>query len=755
MNLSSVNKFLHRVRIHDGECGAVARALHHEAKEFSLPAVFENVSNTTKERKLMSTKTYFKRISLVVVAALGMGVLATSSGNAAYVANSASLTLSSATASVSVGETATTTLTAQFVGTVNTDSLVLTSTCSNSTGAACSTTAVAFYWTKTADSNTGTTIGVQTADGTMNRTTEYISNGQNAVATVRAVLGVKAVIGSSANLGTYTYTISGKSPAANSDVVATATFTVTVTAGNLTPASLTTYLAPTGAQARYWKEFPGGVNASSKDSSVTKATVASDASSPVAAAYIYANALNSSSETITALGKNICSDSTLGYCAVTVEVTGSGLVATGADGSTAPTAASATKTASLRLYNDATADSDSREVLAVYADGTPGTGTIKFYGAGRTLLATNTITFTGASASAVITGVSDSSVAVGNTSTISAIVRDSGPNALTTGTVYVYASDTKVVTTGATSTNATQYTQLAAGVRGNTSNACTTYSTTTSRWTCDVTVGDTGTATIVLRDSWTVAASTWVSNEITLTGLGNTAAAFTVAFDKSSYNAGEAAVLTITGTDLAGRAVSNGTAGTGLTLTSITSSLGFGNGAVTTAGTQAVGTSVTSTTFKGYTVSTVESGIETRAVVMPSTSGTLTYTIKYTPANSTTETTASASVTIVDPAEVAAKAAIAAAKAAETAAVAAADAATDAALQAIDAANAATDAANLAAEAADAATVAAEEAKDAADSATAAVEALATQVATLMAALQAQVRSLANTVAKIAKKVQA
>ena len=48
---SSQFSFLRRVRIHDGECGAVARALHHEVEIFSLPAVYENVSYTTKERK--------------------------------------------------------------------------------------------------------------------------------------------------------------------------------------------------------------------------------------------------------------------------------------------------------------------------------------------------------------------------------------------------------------------------------------------------------------------------------------------------------------------------------------------------------------------------------------------------------------------------------------------------------------------------------------------------------------------------------
>ena len=691
----------------------------------------------------MSTKTYFKRVALAVVAALGIGVLGTAvPANSAVLANSTSLTLGSATSTVSRGDTATTTLTVSFVSDSAVDSIVLTSSCSNSAGTGCQTSAsaaidVLYSWTKTADSNTGTSIG-----GTLNTNSVYVANTSSTAKTVRAVLSIKAVMPSTANLGTYTYTISATAAGgASSGLQTTASWAVTVNPENITPASLTTYTAPTEAQAKYWKEFPGGVNVSSKDSAVTKATVATDASSPAAAAYIYANALNSAGETKTALGTNICSTA----CQVLVELSGSGLISTGAGASTAPTAASATKTATLYLSNSADARADSRELLAVYADGNAGTGTIRFMrnDGSRALLATATVTFTGAPASAVITGVSDSSVAVGNTTTISAIVRDAGLNVLTAGTLYVFASDTKVVSTGANSTTAAQYTQIAANTRNSGASSCTTYDATTSRFTCSVTVGDTGTSTIVLRDSWTVAGSSWVSNEITLTGLGNTAASYTVKFDKTSYSAGEAAVITITGLDLAGRAVSNGTAGTGLSLNAVTASLGFGNGGNTTAGTQGVG-SATSTTFKGYTTSTVESGIETRAVVMPSSSGTLTYTIKYTPANSTTETTATASVTITDPAEIAAKAA-----------TAAADAATDAALQAIDAANAATDAANLAAEAADAATVAAQESKDAADAATAAVESLATQVATLMAALQAQITSLANVVAKIAKKVKA
>jgi hypothetical protein len=73
--MNSLFKFPRRVRIHGGECGAVARALHHEAKSLSLPAVKKNVFFTTNERKQMSTKITLKRIALVAVSALGFGLM--------------------------------------------------------------------------------------------------------------------------------------------------------------------------------------------------------------------------------------------------------------------------------------------------------------------------------------------------------------------------------------------------------------------------------------------------------------------------------------------------------------------------------------------------------------------------------------------------------------------------------------------------------------------------------------------------------
>jgi trimeric autotransporter adhesin len=75
-------------------------------------------------------------------------------------------------------------------------------------------------------------------------------------------------------------------------------------------------------------------------------------------------------------------------------------------------------------------------------------------------------------------------------------------------------------------------------------------------------------------------------------------------------------------------------------------------------------------------------------------------------------------------------------------------AAADAAAEATDAANAATDAANAAAEAADAATAAAQDAADA-------VAALSASVTTMMDALKKQITSLTNLIIKIQKKVKA
>ena len=70
-----LNRFLRRVRIHGGEFDTSARAMYRDEVVYPLQAELRIVRRSTIERKQMSTKTTFKRIALVTVAALGFGVL--------------------------------------------------------------------------------------------------------------------------------------------------------------------------------------------------------------------------------------------------------------------------------------------------------------------------------------------------------------------------------------------------------------------------------------------------------------------------------------------------------------------------------------------------------------------------------------------------------------------------------------------------------------------------------------------------------
>ena len=103
-------KFLRRVRIHGGECGAVARALHHKVKGSSLYQAGSGkaLGSTFIERKQMSTKTTLKRIALVAVSALGFGLLSVVPAKAAITFTS--ITVGTVPA-VRVGETATVAIT--------------------------------------------------------------------------------------------------------------------------------------------------------------------------------------------------------------------------------------------------------------------------------------------------------------------------------------------------------------------------------------------------------------------------------------------------------------------------------------------------------------------------------------------------------------------------------------------------------------------------------------------------------------------
>jgi hypothetical protein len=392
--------------------------------------------------------------------------------------------------------------------------------------------------------------------------------------------------------------------------------------------------------------------------------------------------------------------------------------------------------------------------------------TVTFFGAATTLTATETSPVK-MGVNALSSNQADS-VAVGTT-IMTVLAKDAAGNTVKTASMqkstnfWCISSDTSVAS----------LTTVASGAPDATAPSTSGFVAATTPgtdglWSCNVRPLKAGSVTLTFADDSVVANATISAaktftfakmvkaNTQSGTGTAGFKGKGTITFDKSTYNVGEAATITVTVLNGDG-AVPGGilAAGDAIATASVFPTL-VQNRPFSSVGKSATGANLgfndATTSRAGTSIDLAQGtffgGVETYVVYMPNTAGDLTITGFTTDGTYDTATAVSVTVKVVDPNS----AAIAAAQAA---AVAAADAATDAALEAIDAANAATDAANLAAEAADAATVAAEEARDAADSATAAVEALATEVATMMAALKAQLTTLARTVAKIAKKVKA
>ena len=765
---SSNTRFLRRVRKHDEECGAVARALHHEAREFLLPAVREKVFFTTNERKSMNKKTSFKRIALAVVAALGFGVLST--GPTQAVPFSHTLTIDSATDSALRGETATAVLTNVFSSNVGNESTTIRYTCSTAVGNTCP--APVFYQTPTSDTSNVNMQGFTNNGNSASETSNFVYSANtwtdsivSLTAPARSVTTVKATAFTAT--GTYTYsfytTYKGNQTTGqpSTDVLTGQTLTWTVTISDpsdrQTADTARVYISADGNSG---EGTATAYNAWQTWGAATDSAIVANrgTTTPAIVGVAFVRPYNTAGDTAVAVVtggvKNSANTGTVDD-SITVEVSGPGYVSS----HIAPeTLGNYAKSVTLDARNKGTLQT-AAESITILSDGTTGVSTITFKNRSNKVLATKTVTFTGGIASISQAFFVNAETTVSYTGTysetvtISAYVKDSAGTVLKSSggldrNLYLYSSDTSVVgdINGASLPN------------GRVS-ACTV-ATATGLWTCKGDIRESGTVTLTLRDSITVTASTVSFDLGTVTVRGNTLRTMTATLDKATYAPGERAIISIKGLDTQGRVLSgrgndsgtmNKTYASSWSLVPISANTWSASntspycGSVGVSGTGCA--AITAGTYSPFK----ETGEETQVVVMPTTSGAVTYEFR----NALGQVLATLSATVVDPQDALIAAAQAAATAAGVAATAAADAATDAALEAIDAANAATDAANLAAEAADAATVAAEEARDAADAATAAVEALATEVATMMAALKAQLTTLANTVAKIAKKIKA
>jgi hypothetical protein len=682
--------------------------LRHKIEANPLSAADKKVLSTTNERKVMSKTTFFKRIALTAIAALGFGMLSVAPSQAVAGAPTLTTTAGSASATLGANETGT----AGFVSITG-----LTSAAADSytvsvyrksapaTALADSAFHVAYYDTVTYEAtrvwnSTATDVNITTKgskvlgqyDSATLGTDMYTFDAGAAAGYAGAKFGIMVDSGTAraGYEGAYVFTfqvtpITGAT--LGTPVSADVTFTINKTAAAAALAS--------------------GTIDPSKTKAVLNASTGTSTSIADASVAVVATAANTTHATIQV--NTFTSTSLQAPESITVTLTGPGLV--GEEGTT-------TFGKSIKLAGDGTTS------IAIRADGTAGTASI--------VVATTTVTFPAKSVtfyalapSTVVASVNKPVIAVGtNADVVRATFKDANGN-IWAGNAYIAATDDAVA--------------------GDEDGVACDFDTTDQRHECDISGLTKGTttfkvwdasATAVAADTVDAANATATSAAVSVRVSTGVASSVVLSFNKATYAPGEKAQLRVSVLD-----------GEGLSMPGVTITNALAAGGITTASAFGTGSDTTSAVTFDLSGSTsaaanTNAGHKTYVVYMPQNAGAITVSATGgTGIAAAGRVALTATATVVDTSN--------------DASIAAAEAASDAAAEAIDAANAATDAANLAAEAADAATVAAEEARDAADAATAAVEALATEVATLMAALKAQITTLANTVAKIAKKVKA
>jgi hypothetical protein len=641
----------------------------------------------------MSTKTTFKRIALVTVAALGFGVMSVVPSNADTSADT--LTLSSATASMLTTETRTAssaTANLAFFSDEVTDSMTVTAFV---TSAPAGSTAVpVFALAETSSANASAT-------GPVTSTDLRVIYGQSAVvapsqATVYASAKLHVYLAANASglaagakAGTYVITIV---PALGASAVngglknaGNVTLTITVTTD---PKSDTVV---TSAES---------IITTTTDTTVTSdATVTASRTLAAATPGAAANAV----AFIKVTKKNAAGVTTTGESYTAVVKSGPGLLGSGALTNTyAPTA------------NGGTADARGRAItvrgdneVAVFADGSSGVSVIEIQSAAGVVLATETLTFFGTATTATAT-VAKAVIGVtaqGADAVLVTLADSAGTNIMTSPvTFYVTSSDTTKIS-------------------GNYTSQSVAYDATEKGYLVDLSAVAAGTASVTIGTKSSATATTGVNAAAVSVRVGGGAAALDdvkVAFDKTSYLPGELATISVTPVDKDGLVLADGETYTVFATGGIVAPVQLGTGSATITGT----TAPSSTTSSG-----LAKGVATFKIYMPAYQGT--FVFKYT--TGTMATTAKSAVARTVSVDVVAADGGAAAAAAE---------------EATAAANDATDAALSAAEAAEAATAMAQEAVDA-------VAELSASVTKLISALRAQITTLTNLVVKIQKKVKA
>ena len=568
------------IRILRGERDASARATH-------LEAATRKFLVTTNERKHMSTTTNFKRIALVAVAALGLGVLSAVPSSAAV--SGVTVTVTNGTSTLQTGTTGgksdtSTAAVINLTGLVGSGDSITITAAAKSVPAGASRVALLGVldtnttsgWartdiddtTKMATSLTLTGSGAYVTDSETIATAAYtLAGGSAGYIGARMFLQLESGTGTTI-AGTYTYTVTVKSvsyesaQSAYSSVVQTADVSIVVAA--LAANSLVASAANSTA-------YVGSAVDATADEAISAAAAVSTSNTPVG--YITVSLRNASGSSGVAARESVTITTTIGQVGD-----------------------SSNRGRSVVLkYN-----SDTNEDYNIWSDGTAGTGTITISTPSVTF-STKTVNFYAAAPKTLTTTVLNDTLKVGsNTAAIGVKAVDANGIAWT-GSLYVYSG-----TVGVVSNDATE---------------CT-YDSTDARHECSLTGVAAGTSSITVRDAATVATSTVSATAVTVTVSTGAPASFKLAFDKATYAPGEKATLIVTVVDSAGKPVAANTFANLFTSTGITLSTAAGNGSDAAFSTPAASVT-TASLASSSALYTTTTPVKTYTVYMPTNGGKL------------------------------------------------------------------------------------------------------------------------------------
>ena len=581
------------IRILRGERDASARATH-------LEAATRKFLVTTNERKYMSTKTNFKRIALVAVAALGLGVLSSVPSQAAV----ANLTVTAAngtssfessdsrtagtltiTGLLEVADSVTVTLVTKSVpgGSVPAALMQnLDSTTSSITNYVVDTRGATIKPNVAKASNTAALAVLATASAA----TEIVLSKSSAAANISAVIGVQLDTGTARVAGTYTYTAIVKAYHAGSTLNSGATVqpdqTIIRDISIVVAAAANVATVPSAVTS--FVDILSAAQASGSDAS--DAVITSVATAGTAAGYIYVGNRNAANGTTTA------EDS------ITATVTGAGQVCAAALSAT-PTATTCGKSIKVSAIGD--------YQFILQADGNAGASSITVTSSVAGWTATKAATFYSKAAKTITATVAHPLLKVGtNAGAVRVTAVDAG-GVNWTGSFYIVASAAADALVGGSATTPV---------------LCGAYSATVGYAACDITTLTTGTAKFKVIDAATVALATATSNEVTTTVTNSAPASVKLSFDKATYAPNERARIYVTPLDAAGKEIQSVTA-------DLLASGGISvNGAISFTGSTTTADSLTATSIttsaSTSSLSGAKAGSMVYTVYMPSAGGTVT-----------------------------------------------------------------------------------------------------------------------------------